>query len=155
MSRMKTFFTYAIIIVVFYFLSNILINLFIKGTYKKISGEVLSSNIEIIQAKATYVNGYIDGKITNNSQEEIINKYVKIDIFSERGICLGTKYVEIAHLNANESIDFHMGYKFTDSNSYKISIVDNMNELVTDEQLISDEMGWYLIAATIIVLMFV
>ena len=64
MSRMKTFFIYAVLIVAFYFLSNILIYLFIKGTYKDITGEIAADNIEVVKAEATYVNGYIDGKIT-------------------------------------------------------------------------------------------
>ena len=34
MDRMKTFFIYAIIVVAFYFLSNLLIYLFINGSYK-------------------------------------------------------------------------------------------------------------------------
>ena len=112
------------------------------------------NNIDILEAKATYVNGYIDGKIKNNTQEEITNKYVKIDIYSERNVCLGTKYVEIEKLSANETMDFYMGYKLKDSDRYEISIVDNKID-IEEEQLISDELAWYAIATTLIVLMFV
>lgn len=154
MDRMKTFFIYAIIVVAFYFLSNLLIYLFINGSYKDITGKVTVNNIDILEAKATYVNGYIDGKIKNNTQEEITNKYVKIDIYSERNVCLGTKYVEIEKLSANETMDFHIGYKLKDSDRYEISIVDNKID-IEEEQLISDELAWYAIATTLIVLMFV
>jgi len=154
MSRMKTFFVYAIIIILFYFLSNILIYLFIKGTYKDITGEIVSDNIEVIKAKSTYVNGYIDGKITNNAMEELIDKYVKIEIYSKRGVCLGIKYIDIPYLEAGEEKEFHIGYKLKDAYRYKISVVENVNE-ATEEQFISEEMKWYIIAATLIVAIFI
>ena len=154
MSRMKTFIIYAIIIVAFYFLSNILIYLFVKGTYKYITGEIASDNIEIVQAKATYINGYIDGKITNNLEEPIMNKFIKIEIYSKRGLNLGNKYIEISHLDAQETTDFHIGYKFTDSYRYKVSVVDNANE-ATDEEFLSDEVAWYAIGVLLVVAIFI
>ena len=154
MSRMKTFFIYAIIIIAFYFLSNILIYLFLKGSYKDITGELASDNIDVTQAKATYVNGYIDGKVINNTDDVMLNQYVKIEIYSKRGVCLGTKYVEIQNIEAGETKDFHMGYKYTDSYRYKVSVVNNVSE-ATEEQFISDEMAWYFIAVTLLMAIFI
>lgn len=45
MKRIKTLLLYAILIIAFYFLSNILIYLFINGTYKDITGKITSDNI--------------------------------------------------------------------------------------------------------------
>jgi len=154
MDRMKTFFLYAIIIVVFYFLSNILIYLFVKGTYKDITGEIAADNIEIVQAKATYINGYIDGRIDNNTEGEMVDKYIKIEIYSKRGVCLGTKYIKVPYLEVQESEDFHIGYKLTDSYRYKVSVVDTADE-ATEEQFLSDEVAWYAIGVILVVAIFI
>lgn len=154
MSRMKTFLIYAVVIVLFYFLSNILIYLFLNGTYKDMKGDILSKNIEITNAKATYVNGYIDGKVLNNTGNTISNKYVKIDIYSERENHLGTKYIEITELDIGETQDFHIGYKFTDSYKFEVSIVESI-ESATDEQFLSEELQWYAIASTLLLILFI
>ena len=156
MSRLKTFLLYALIIVSFYFFSNALIFLSINGSYKNIKGEVITitPTIEVKEAKATHINGYVDGNIINNTNEKIENKYVKIGIFSERDVNLGSKYVKVEALDVNQMQAFHMGYKFTESYRYEISFVDEA-ENVTSEQLVSDEMAGYLLLGGLLVLMFV
>jgi len=156
MSRLKTFLIYALIIIGFYFFSNVLIFFSVKGTYKNVNGNIITGTptIEIKEAKATFINGYIDGSITNNTQEKIENKYIKIDIFSERNVNLGTKYVKIETLDVNQKQEFHMGYRYTDSYKYEISFVEEAIN-VTDEQLVSEDLTGYLLLTGLIMLLFI
>ena len=156
MSRLKTFIIYALIIIGFYFFSNVLIFFSVKGSYNNINGEVLTTapDIEIQEAKATYINGYVDGIINNNTETKIENKYIKIDIFSERNVKLGTKYVNIENLDVDQTQEFHMGYRLTDSFRYEISFVEEAVD-AEEEQFISEELTGYLLLSGLIVLCFI
>ena len=73
----------------YYFLVAILYGLFL---YKI---EVENPNITIEQAKATYVNGYVNGKIKNNTEETINEKYIKFEFSTLRDVNIGNKYLKI------------------------------------------------------------
>ena len=78
MSRMKTFFIYLLLFVGLYVVSNLLIDAYIKTSYYKIETydiDVKEANITIITAKASKDDGYIEGKIVNNTNEKVKNKY--------------------------------------------------------------------------------
>ena len=69
-----------------------MIYLYINGTYKAIEDskiEVENPNITIEQAKATYVNGYVNGKIKNNTEETINEKYIKFEFSTLRDVNIG------------------------------------------------------------------
>ena len=154
MSRMKTFFIYALIIIVFYFYSNLLIEVGTKSTYKTIEAKEILTNIpkvEIYDAKATYINGYVEGKITNNTDSKIDKKYIKIDFYSKHNINLGTKYVEIDNLEKNETKDFRMAFKLTDVNFFNITVVEEAKD-ATEQQFISEEMKTTALFTTLILL---
>ncbi len=154
MARLKTFLIYALIIIVFYFYSNLMIQIGIKATYRTIEkGEILTSQpkIEVQDAKATYINGYIEGKITNNTQNTINNKYIKIDLYSENDIYLGTKYIKIQNLEVNKEEQFRMAFKYADVKSFKIRLVDEAED-AKEEQFISEEMTTTILFTTIFLL---
>ncbi len=156
MGRLKTLTKYLLMVVAFYFFSNILITIVLKGTYKEIKTQMIESTspkIEIIQTKATYINGYTEGKVTNNTGEVIDNKFVKIDCYSARDVKLGTKYVRISDLKPNETMDFRMGFKFTDVYRVNISYVDEAIN-VQDEEFISDDLTTSMILGGLILLCF-
>lgn len=156
MSRLKTFLIYGLIVAAFYFFSNVMVFLSVKGMYKDIGGKVTTKvpTIEITEAKATYINGYVDGRIKNNTENNIENQYVKIAIYSERDVNLGTKYVKIEKLEKEQTQDFHMGYRFKDSYRYEISVVDEIGD-ATEEQFVSEEMTGLLLLSGILVLCFI
>ena len=154
MARMKTFLIYALIIIVFYFYSNFLIEIGMKGTYHTIvHGTINVSNpvVEVKEAKATYINGYVEGTMTNNTENRIDNKYIKIDFYSENNVQLGTKYVEIQNLEGGQTRDFRIAFKLTDVESFEISIVEEA-ENATEEQFLSEEMTTTAIIATLFLL---
>lgn len=155
MKRMKTFFTYAIIIAVFWLFSNILIYIAINGTYKHIDARVYSNSPEITigQSKATYINGFVKGSIKNNTQGNINEKYLKIDLYSAHDVKLGTKYVRIENLQQNASQEFEMWYKFTDVNYATITVTDNVRN-ATEEEFLSQETASYIVVGTLLLLYF-
>ena len=102
MARMKTFLIYLLILVAFYIVSSLLAYWYIQSTYSTIESHVIENTnikVEISDAEATLVNGYVSGTITNTSEEAINTKYIKFDLFSERGNKILSKYVTKSYQN--------------------------------------------------------
>lgn len=130
MNRMKTFAKYAMWIILFWILSDILIYFGINSTYKDIekNGEI-SSQITVDNAEATAVNGRINGTVTNNEENDLKGKYIKVDLYAQSGNLLGTNYLSIGDIGETETKNFETYFKIQDVKSYDVSIVD---EKVTD-----------------------
>ena len=126
MSRMKTFFKYFLAIVIVYIISDIASIYLLKSTYitKEYSVENSILDIEVEEAKATFVNGNIKGKVKNNTDVNVSNKCLKIDSYSERGVLLGTKYVKIKDLGPGEEAEFVSSFNYEQIDNMKISLID-------------------------------
>ena len=141
MSTLKTFAKYAIWLVLFWILSDILIYYGINSTYKAITPKWEQTNqISVNNAEATRVNGRINGIVTNSEDNNLSGKYLKVDLYSERGNLLGTNYLEIGNLDANKTKDFETYYKIQDVKSYNISVVDEKAEKVQEESFMTEDM---------------
>lgn len=130
MDRMKTFFKYFLIVAICYFGSNILIYIGINNTYKDIeSHQNTNSNsiiVNIDEAKATSLNGYVKGSIKNDSAGTIKETYIKIDFYSARDVNMGTKYIKVENLVAKSTADFDIDFKFSNVSYCIISVVDEI-----------------------------
>ena len=126
MSRLKTFGKYLLMFVAFYIFVTVASIGFIKGTYETMEQNVYSSEeiqIEVEEAKSTFVNGYVKGKLTNKTDSDIHSKYVNINFLSKKGNVILTKYLDIDEVrshfcpikNAPTHPDFLM-YGFLDVN---------------------------------------
>ena len=126
MKRMKTFFKYFLAIVIVYFVVNFASFYVLKSTYKTKDYEVESSilDIEITEAKATLVNGYIKGVAKNTTDVNVDGKYLKIDSYSKRDVLLGTQYIEIKSLSPNEEISFESSFNYEQIDHIKTSVID-------------------------------
>ena len=126
MSRMKTFFKYFLAIVIVYIISDIASIYLLKSTYitKEYSVENSILDVQVEEAKATFVNGNIKGKVKNNTDVNVSNKYLKIDSYSERGVLLGTKYVKIKDLSPKEETEFASSFNYEQIDNMKISLID-------------------------------
>ena len=114
MSRLKTFGKYLLMFVAFYIFATVASIGFIKGTYETMEQNVYSSDeiqIEVDEAKSTFVNGYVKGKLTNNSDSDIHSKYVKINFLSKKGNVILTKYLDIDELKAKETKNFTINFE--------------------------------------------
>jgi len=124
MDTLKKFGKYILWIILFWILSDILIYFGINSTYKDIGqrGET-PAGIEIIQVQSTKVNGRIKVKVTDS---ELINKFLKVDLYSSNGINLGTQYIELKDENKDKEIETY--FKISDVKSYEVTVVDEMGE---------------------------
>ena len=120
MERMKLFANYAIWILLFWILSDILIYFGINSTYQDIErkGEI-PAGIEIVQMQATKVNGRVKVKVTDN---ELKNKFLKIDLYSSTGVNLATQYIELSNADINNEIETY--FKISEVKSYEMTVVE-------------------------------
>ena len=130
MDRMRTLFLYVLGILGFIVLSFILEDGLINNMYKPMAGNVqVSSNasqniaIETLDSSASNVNGYINFRLTNNSDKDIKDEYVKIDLYNERGMLSATKYVKISDLGPGESKEYKVKFKGSNIKDYKVSLL--------------------------------
>lgn len=146
MDRVKTLFKYALWVILFWILSDVLIYFGINSTYKDIEKRNdISNQITINDAEATTVNGRILGAVTNNEDNDISEKYLKVDLYSESGNLLGTNFLEIGNLGTIETKNFETYFKIQNVKSYEINIVDEKivetarNEGITGNDLFMTE----------------
>lgn len=127
MATVKKIARYAVIIVVFAILTDCMIKVGLRNTYKTISGEIKTSSPEIImeEVKTTDVNGYAKGKIKNNSDKDIERMYIKLDLYSKRDVNLGTEYLEINNLKVGKEQEFEIKYRYSNVNHYEVTIIDS------------------------------
>lgn len=126
MSRMKTFAKYAIWLILFWILSDILIYLGINSTYKDIDKKgKIPTGIEVVEMQATTVNGRTKIKINDAN---LSGKFLKIDLYSSTGVNLGTQYLEIGKIRENESKEIETYFKISEVKSYEITVVEEMGQ---------------------------
>lgn len=127
MKRMKTFFIYLLIFLGLYFLSNYLISAYIKASYYKIESydiDVQDATVTIINARASKDDGYIEGKISNSTDEEITDKCMEVELFSDNDVSLGKEYVKIEGLYSGVIKDFKVTFTCDNVNHFKITFID-------------------------------
>ena len=126
MKTMKKFLKYFIWFLIVYFLVSFLSFHVIKSSYKTKDCSINFSNpkVEIYDAKATVTNGYVKGKITNNTDEKIQDKVLKLDCLSPRGVIMGTKYVDINSLATGTYKEFETKFNFDNVKDISIYLVN-------------------------------
>lgn len=135
MDRMKTLLKYALWIILFYIFSNLMIYLNIETTYQNIGRKDNLEQVTIYQAQSTKVNGRIKGTIYNNTENKITNNYLRIDLYSERGNYLGTKYIDVSNMREDETREFEVYFKVQDVDYYEIKFTDEKEEGELPEML--------------------
>lgn len=125
MERFKQIIMFAVLIVIFAIFSDFMIKVGLRNTYKRIPGDIKISapEITVSEAKSTDINGYINGTIKNNTEQDIDHIYIKIDFYSKRNVNLGTEYYEIKNLNKNSQLDFEVKFKYSRVDHYEINCV--------------------------------
>ena len=131
MERMKTFFIYALIIVLFYFFSNFAINLLIANSYKELNNHIeieQSDNgfsIIVDTANSNKQQGYFIGKVKNTSDQVIAKQYVKVDSYY-KGKIMQSKYLAFENLQPGEERTFKLVFSVGNIDEYKVSYVDEI-----------------------------
>ena len=141
MSRMKTFFKYFLIVVLFYVFSNIMINAFFKMSYKDMTGYQIDASpvfVDVTEAKATKRNGYINGIVKNNTEATVENKYLKVSMLSKNNNVLGEKYIKIDKIEPKELRKFEVKFDYDNVKTFKIEMTDTKPEEVDFLDLIKN-----------------
>ena len=127
MKRMKTFFIYLILFLALYVFVSFMSKLYIKTSYKDINSYEIESDspkVVIFESKGTSANGYIIGKVRNNTGEKIEKTNMVIDFYSPRDVNLGTKVVKIEDFDENEIKEFRVNYELSNVARYKVTFED-------------------------------
>lgn len=138
MDRMKTFLKYILAIIIFFFFSNFLIYMSLETTYQNIGRKDNLQQVTIYQAQATKVNGRIKGTIYNDDNNKITDRYLKIDLYSERGNLLGTKYIDLLGIRENETRNLEVYFKIQDVDYYEISFTEEKEEQEELPEMVKD-----------------
>lgn len=136
MARMKTFFIYFILVVVAFVVSQALIYVAINTTYNYKNVEIKTTQIKEAEVKATSINGYTKFKLADDNMDT--EKYVKVECYTKNDVLIGTKYIKIEQLQANDKNEFEIRFNYNRIDKATIDIVDEIPENVNEEQKVSD-----------------
>ena len=145
MSRMKTFFKYAMWVILFFIFSEIMININLETAYRNIGRKDNLPQVTIYQAQATKVNGRIKGTIKNQDENKIESKYIKVDFYSERDVLLGTKYIDVFAMRENETQDLELYFKLQNVDYYEMSFTNEKTEseiTLLPQDLTTSQIRW-------------
>lgn len=148
MDRLQTFMIYLLIFVGFFLFSMFLEGQLIERMYVKLGGSVQENfeyngentalSVEILDAKATRMNGYLTARVTNNT-DNIINKaYLKIDLFAKQDVEAMTRYMEITNLKPGESKEYQLKFRAGYVDTYQVAVVNEF----PDEDYIFEMFGY-------------
>ena len=131
MARLKTFLTYLLLIIAFFMVSRFLENGLIQNMYNDMTGTVngdftyngAPAYIEIVvnDAKSTRMNGYVDMTITNKSAVDIVEAYLRVELYSKSDVLAITKYMDIQNLKAGESRNYKLNFEGKYIKTYNIT----------------------------------
>ena len=92
-------------------------------TQYKIQAEV--PNVTVSEAKATNVNGYVRGTVTNQTETELNGKYIKFIFYTEDNADIGTEYVEIGTLKPQETKTYEAKFRYPKVEKFIVTITDS------------------------------
>lgn len=126
MDTVKTFVKYIIWIILFWILSDFLINVGLKTTYKEMQkiGQI-PSGIQVKEIKSTAVNGKINLIVNSTS---LSGKFIKIDLYSSKDNLLGTQYLDVGEIKENQTKEIDTYFKISDVKKYEISLTNEKGE---------------------------
>lgn len=155
MDTLKRFGKYLLWIILFWILTDILIYFGMNSTYKKIDiKNTIPTSITVERAEATTVNGRINGTIQNSENDGLSGKYLKINLYSSIGNILGTKYIEIGNMGANETKEFETYFKIQEVKAYDVTIVDEKEDISDENFSTEDLTKWRVLMLLAYTLMF-
>ncbi len=137
MKRMKTFFMYALWIILFFIFSNIGTDLLIQNSYKDVEKNNIhieeSNNgfaINVDRANSNKQQGYFTGTVKNTSNNVIEKQYVKVESYY-KGKKMQEKYLAFENLQPGEERKFKLTYNVGKIDEFKVSYVDEIPRNIT------------------------
>lgn len=102
----------------------------IKTMYKEIAvyqKQITDLEIVVSEAKATNVNGYIKGDITNQGEKEISGKYLCFILCDKNNKVVSNEYIELENIEVGETKTFELKFKRNKIDKAYIIITDSKN----------------------------
>ena len=127
-TNLKRWFLYAIILFVFVSIFTYLYVITMYKSIEKYQINVTGLTISVDEAKKTNVNGYIKGSIKNNKDEDLVNKFIKVEFYTKDNVNIGNEYVEIKILKGQESKTYEVKFRYQDVERFVITITDSNEE---------------------------
>lgn len=103
----------------------------IKTMYKDIEvypNQVANLGIVVSKAKATNVNGYIKGDVTNKGNEEINGKYLCFALCNKNNEIISTEYIELENLEVGQTKTYELKFKSNNVDRVYIIVTDFKNK---------------------------
>lgn len=138
MSTQKKFFIYLLLLIVFFIVSKVLISGLLYTTYKSKSYEIKTTIPMTASVQATRLNGVIEGKIFNNNEEPLNNKYIEVKCYSKNETLMGKKYISIEKIEPKSSVDYEVKFNFERVEKVVIDVLDEIPANTAEEDKKSD-----------------
>ena len=153
MTTQKKFFIYFILIAAFFIISQFAIYAILNTTYKYKSFDIKTSLPITVEHQATSINGFVKGKILNNTDQDLKDKYLKIECFSKNNVLMVKKYIKIENVPANSAVDYDIRYNFNKVERAEIDIVDEVpNDVPEEDRKVDEQLGFIAIVAGLMAL---
>lgn len=113
MKTIKLFAKLLIAFILLFLFVEVMSKAYILSTYRDLKYKVEDDKLKItvLASKATNINGYVDGNVTNPTKEELQEIYIGVDCFSRYFNQLETVYVKIEKLKPGETRQVHIPYR--------------------------------------------
>lgn len=149
MKRLKTFAIYALILIIFFIFSRVIIFIGLNNTYNSIDLKgTAPEGVTISSSMATSVNGEVKGNIS----EELNSKYIKFNFYSDIDTLMGSYYITPSEL---ENGNFEFYFKLNYIESYSIEVTDEEPEALHLDCFSVEQFKGYLILTAFVMLMFI
>lgn len=133
METLKKFRLYLIMFIALFIVITLLTNLTMRDEYKNIKNIVIniqSLEVKVTECKVKSSSGYIKGSVTNNSNEIIPLKYLKINLYDKDDVYLGSEYKELKSFYPKETINFDIKCNYMHIEKVTIDLVDEIPDAV-------------------------
>jgi len=125
MGTLKKFRNYILAIVAFFVLTEVLVNLGFRASYRDLTGTNQVEQVTVNLAEATNINGRVQLSVRRDIE---LKNFVKVEFFSERNVSLGSYYIDVAGVKLNTTANFEFSFKQRYVKYYLISQVDEKPE---------------------------
>lgn len=150
MKRLKTFALYLFWLVLFFILSRVIIFIGLHSRYSDINQKGDSvEGISITSAKATSVNGEIEGTLSSEFDD---TQYIKFSFFTEEDTLEGSYYL---NPSAFENKNFEFFFKLNYIEYYTVELTNEVPEIADSDIFSSTEFESSVLLAALLMLMFV
>ena len=140
MDTLKNIIKFTLLLIIVYILVNLLAYAFISKTYNNISDyDILvdSPTITITESRGTRINGYVTGKIRNNTESTITGQYIRLNFYNTNGQYVGTNYIELDNFKQGKTLEFRTSYNYLKVSKFTVD--------VTSEKVdVKDSRPWFM-----------